>query len=170
MAELLQEYEQKPTGRPTFLTVLCILTFVGSGFGLINGVYQYLTAEKAATELAIQKKESAEQIRKSGKSDAGTRFAGRMVASVTDLSASDLRKGGLLAILAAVICITGAFMMWKLRKGGYYVYILGIILGIISPFIVFGSSNLAAVLGSTMVGFIGIVFIILYGVNVKHMR
>ena len=26
--------------RPTFLTVLCILTFIGSGWGLINNLFQ----------------------------------------------------------------------------------------------------------------------------------
>lgn len=170
MAEVLQDYDYKPAGRPLFITVLCILTFVGSGLGLINGVYQYITAEKAASQMAIQKKQAAEDIKRSGKNDAETRFAGKMVASIGSLKASDVKKGGLLAVLAAVFCITGAFMMWRLRKTGYFVYIIGILTGIISPFIVFGSTNLAAILGSTMVGFIGIVFIILYGVNVKHMH
>ncbi len=30
---------EKPV-RPTFLTVLCILTFIGSGWGLINNLFQ----------------------------------------------------------------------------------------------------------------------------------
>ena len=167
---MFQDYEQKPAGRPTFLTILCILTFVGSGLGLINGVYQFVTAEKAAQEMVRQNSEASAEIQKSGKDDAGTKFAGKMINSVSKVSADDLKKGGVLAILAAIVCISGAFMMWKLRRIGYYVYIAGILIGIVSPFVVFGSSNLAAIIGSTVTGFIGIAFIILYGVNVKHLR
>ncbi|MDA8886218.1 hypothetical protein N9I68_01420 [Bacteroidia bacterium] len=34
--------------RPTFLTVLCILTFIGSGYGIFQGITSYATAETAA--------------------------------------------------------------------------------------------------------------------------
>lgn len=172
MAEILQDYEQRPVGRPTFLTVLCILTFVGSGWGLISGGIQYATADKQAQEVAVAKNKAAADIEKSGKGkdDAGSKFAGKMVDSISHISADGLRKAGLLSMLAAAICLGGAFMMWKLKKTGYYLYILGVLIGIITPFLVFGSGNFIAIISSSFVGFIGIVFIILYGVNVKHMR
>ena len=34
--------------RPTFLTVLCILTFIGSGWGVYKGISGYLTADMTA--------------------------------------------------------------------------------------------------------------------------
>ncbi|MEO6721471.1 MAG: hypothetical protein ABIN67_13975 [Ferruginibacter sp.] len=170
MAEILQDYEQRPAGRPTFLTILCILTFIGSGWGVISGVIQYATADTRAHEMSMAKDKANSDLQKSGKDDAGTRFAGKMVNAISNITADDIKKGALLEILGAAICLAGAFMMWNLKKTGYYLYIVGILIGIISPFIIFGASNFVAIMSSAVVGFIGIVFIILYGVNVKHMR
>ena len=38
--------------RPTFLTVLCILSFIGSGLGIIMGIYHLATA--GATQTAME--------------------------------------------------------------------------------------------------------------------
>ena len=39
--------------RPTFLTVLCILTFIGSGWGLLNNLFQLVmfTPERLVTQI-----------------------------------------------------------------------------------------------------------------------
>ena len=41
--------------RPTFLTVLCILTFIGSGWGLISNLFQLamFTPERLYLEMII---------------------------------------------------------------------------------------------------------------------
>ena len=171
MAEALQDYEYKPFVRPTFLTVLCILTFIGSGWGIINGVIQYVTADARAAEMAMVKtKASTDIAKKRHKDDAGSRFAEKMVISISNINADNLKKGGLAGILGSTICLLGAFMMWKLKKSGFYLYIVGTLVGIISPFIIFGTDNFLSIMSSIFVGFIGIAFIILYAVNVKHMR
>lgn len=43
---------EKPV-RPTFLTVLCILTFIGSGWGLINNLFQLVmfTPERLVAQI-----------------------------------------------------------------------------------------------------------------------
>src|SRR5437764_14403282 len=42
----LTEFEQEPVQRPTLLTVLCILTFIGSTWAIITSAYSYSTASK----------------------------------------------------------------------------------------------------------------------------
>ncbi len=171
MSELLQDYEQRPAARPVFLTVLCILTFVGSGWGLISGAITYFTAEKQAQAMSISKDKAADDIQKSGKNDKGTKMAEKMVTSISNsFTPENLKKTAIFSMLAAVLCLAGAFMMWNLKKTGYYLYIAGILLSIISPFVIFGSDNLMAIITSIGGGFIGIVFLILYGVNLKHMK
>ena len=171
MAEALQDYEHRPVGRPTFLTVLCILTFIGSGWGIVNGVIQYVTADSRSAEMAMMKTKASDNIaQKRQKDDAGSRFAEKMVNSMSVMNADSLRKGGMAGILSSAICLLGAFMMWQLRKPGFYLYILGTLVGIVSPFIIFGTNNFLSIMSSIFVGFIGIAFIILYAVNVKHMR
>lgn len=170
MAEELQDYE-RPAARPTFITVLCILTFIGSGWGLIGGGIQYFSAEKQAQQMVIAKQKASADIQKSGKEDAGTKMAEKMVNSMTGaFTEENLKKAGLAAMLAAVFCIAGAVYMWMLRKNGFYLYIVGTLIGIIAPFIIYGSNNLMSIMSSVFVGFIGIIFVILYGVNLKYMK
>lgn len=170
MTEVLQEYE-RPALRPTFITVLCILTFIGSGWGLIGGAIQYFTAEKQAQRMSITKVKASEDIKKSGKEDAGSKMAEKIVNSMTNaFTAENLKKAGLAAIVAAVLCLAGALLMWKLKRTGFYLYIIGTLAGIISPFLIYGSDNIMSILSSVVVGFIGIIFVILYGVNLKYMK
>ncbi|CAN5377896.1 hypothetical protein BH11BAC3_BH11BAC3_19230 [soil metagenome] len=171
MTEILQDYEQASPSRPQFLTIICILTFIGSGLGIISGSVQIATSEKQANQIIITKKKAAADIQKKGDNNAGTRFAEKMVNSMsTTFTAENFRKTGIAAIIGALFCIGGALLMWQLKRIGFYSYILGVLIGIVSPFIIYGNDNLMAIITSIGVGFIGIVFIILYGVNVKHMR
>ena len=48
----MEETTTKGMVRPTFLTVLCILTFIGSGFGILGALYNYGTADATIAQLA----------------------------------------------------------------------------------------------------------------------
>lgn len=170
MADELQDYEQ-PSGRPMFITVLCILTFVGSGWGLIGGAMQYFGAARQSQEAIAKRDKMIVNMHKDGRDDKGSRFAEKITASMSSaFTEENLKKSGLTGILSAIFCLTGAGLMWKLNKKGYYTYIVGIIIGIVAPFLIFGSSNFLSIMSSVVVGFIGVVFVILYGVNLKYMR
>ena len=94
-----------------------------------------------------------------------------MVTSVTGAAtAENFRKAGISDIAASVLCLTGAFLMWRLKKVGFYLYLLGTLVGVIAPFVIFGSGNLLSILTSVFVGFFGIIFLILYGLNIKYMK
>jgi hypothetical protein len=45
------EYETEPANRPSFLTWLCILTFIGSGWAIVSSVYTYTSVDKYANIL-----------------------------------------------------------------------------------------------------------------------
>lgn len=170
MTEVLQDYE-KPTGRPVFITVLCILTFIGSGWGLIAGGMQYFTAEKQAASMAFTKEKASSDIKKAGKDDAGAKMAEKMFNSMgTAFTVENLKKAAIASVIAAILCLAGALLMWQLKKTGFYVYIAGTLAGIVSPFLIYGADNIMSIISSVVVGFFGIVFVILYGVNLKHMK
>jgi len=166
----LQDYE-RPAGRPVFITILCILTFIGSGWGIVGGAIQYFMAEKQAQAMVITQEKASADIHKSHSQDAGTKMAEKMVNSMSStFTAENLKKAGLAAIIGAIFCLGGAVMMWKLKKTGYYLYIAGTLIGIASPFVIYGGDNIMAIFSSLIVGLIGLVFVILYGVNLKHMH
>ena len=49
--ENLDEVNVQSKARPTFLTVLCILTFVGAGIGFLGAVYGLATIQSTIAQL-----------------------------------------------------------------------------------------------------------------------
>ena len=78
-------------------------------------------------------------------------------------------------LIGSALCLTGALMMWRLRRIGYFLYVPGVLI----PFII-GMISINKMLSGMMAdfGMIGIVingliaaaFIIMYGLNYKHLN
>lgn len=90
--------EQKPQeeGRPTFLTVLCILTFIGSGFSALFLLIGLVAAGALSGVLGSIP----------GLGDMGGFGSGYLV----------------IVLVLALASLYGAIMMWKLKKMGFYLY------------------------------------------------
>ncbi|MGN6438320.1 MAG: hypothetical protein ACTHMM_17390 [Agriterribacter sp.] len=156
--------------RPTFLTVLCILTFIGSGWGIISGVSSYITANATAGMAQAAMEDAKEDIQNED-SNAGTQMAEKMLSGMSDmLKPENIKKNALFSTVASVFTLLGGILMFGLKKTGYWVYILGTLIGIIGPFIVFGGGNFISILSSSMMAFVGILFVVLYGLNFKYLR
>ena len=100
MTEEITEAE----ARPTFLSVLCVLTFIGSGLGVLFGLL--LTLGLGTMLAAIPGMEAA--------LGGGTAY----FAIGTVLAAASLY---------------GAIQMWKLQKMGFFIYAGASALGVIAP-------------------------------------
>jgi len=156
--------------RPTFLTVLCILTFIGSGWGIVSGISSYITANATAGVAQAAMDDAREDIQNES-SNAGTQMAEKMLSGVSDmLKPENIKKNALFSIVASVFTLLGGILMFGLKKTGYWVYILGTLIGIVGPFMVYGGANFVTILSSSMIAFFGVLFVILYGLNVKHLR
>jgi len=157
---------QAPAGvRPTFLTVLCILTFLGSAWGIFGGARDYATADVKSVEATEAMSDAKDRVEEKS----GSGFITQLLDSATEgLSAENLRKSAMIGIVASVFTLFGAIMMWGLRRNGFYIYIAGTLIGIAAPFLMFGGSMLG---GLTAAGAAipGIIFIVLYALNLKYM-
>lgn len=172
----LGEFDEEPTLRPTLLTVLCILTFIGSGWSILSNIWSYSSAEK--TVVTFSKKRPVHNdsslnndtvaIHAGNKSR--SLFGERMMSSLSKVMTVDnIRKMAIGGILSSLLTLIGGLLMWWLRRKGFYLYILGVVIGLIVPFYLYGS-NLMAVGISAFAGFFGLVFIALYALNLKVMR
>ncbi len=115
--------------RPGFLTVLCILTFIGSGLGVLFSLL-------------------------------GIFGLGAMNSFLSNYGGVTAEAGMLKPILMTIFSaasLYGAVMMWQLKKMGYYLYVAAQIL-----IVAFGWSIMALVFA--------LLFIILYGLNFKHLQ
>lgn len=172
----LRHMEQTQTGnapvRPTFLTVLCILTFLGSGWWMISNISNYMNANVSA-EIARPMLDSAQQEiqKEASDNEAAAKIADKVISGASAmLDPAKMRQNALFGILANVLTLGGAFLMFQLRKPGFWVYVAGTLVGILSPILVYGASNLMSLGMSALVGFFGIIFIILYSLNLKYLK
>jgi len=147
----------EPKKMPGFLKVLCILSFIGVGLSIIMSIVGYIGLAALST---------MSNSLSSGFSD---------VPEVnTAMSSMDaLVKNGalyyILLIVAALICLVGVIMMWKLKKTGFYIYVIGEIAPVILPFVLFGGFGVLGTMALVMGLIFPIAFIIMYALNLKHM-
>lgn len=159
--------------RPTFLTVLCILTFLGSGWGIVDSVIDYFSAETAgdAIEMVEETMDDAmdEIDDNDDMSEKQKDFITNMMGGIIEsLTPENIRKSSIVNFLSCLLTLFGAILMWQLKRNGYFLYIAGIAIMVIGMAVIFkGIIGLAAA-GAT--AFIGVLFIVLYGVNLKHMK
>jgi hypothetical protein len=135
--------ENKPV-RPNLLNILCILTFIGSGMNLVSS-FMIAVFYDQFTILA-------ESINKSFQ-----------LPGLDMILEGKSMFFGISALIYAG-CISGAILMWKLKKAGFHVYTIFQILLILAPMYFFhlpSPSLLDLILSGT--------FIILYSSNLKHM-
>lgn len=152
--------------RPGFLTVLCILTFIGSGIGLIGGLYNAFTMESQIEAWKVLDSWGAAFSEELGEGSA----LGDAMGDTLGGYAATLEQFGVLsawlAVAASLICLFGAIKMWGLSKQGFYIYVVGQIIGVVGVFLIMG--------GGMMTGPVALIFpiafIVMYGLNLKHMN
>lgn len=155
-AENVEQQQPATKERPTFLTVLCILSFIGVGLVVISNLVALIgggvsKAIMESSEEVMQAMEAVEEV-------PGVESVTKIVSNASTMAAINL--------IAALVVLVGVFMMWSLKKTGYYIYIVGEIAPVIALIV------LGGLLGGFMAifsSFIAILFIVLYGLNVKHM-
>lgn len=162
--------------RPMFLTVLCILTWVGSGWAFLSSTFSMFTLNtmsSAFNKSGADFNEIADRMNDLPETGEPGEEFGRAMANEVFGSMDDIIKWAptlnLVNMGVALLCILGAFMMWKLKKTGFYIYTAATLVAIIVPLVLLGG-NLIGALSAVGAGFFGIAFVIMYGVNLKHMR
>ncbi len=146
-AEAMQEPK-----RPQFLTVLCILSYIWSGFIILC-----LILGLAFSGLIF------EFVEKAVNGDGDMHMNEMQIQGMGKLI--EMGQGTFVAIMGAyivamIISLLGVIKMWKLQKAGFYFYSvingLGIIYGIYD--------------GSYVGSILSLAFIVMYGTNLKHMK
>lgn len=147
MSETLDNTTQSTGQRPTFLTVICILSFVGIGLSVIGyiGAFALLgVAESAMGNLAEMAEEAG--------GTATTASTGMIWAYI------------IVGFISAIVSLIGVIQMWKLKKSGFMLYTGATVVGLIMGIIFSG-------VGASIVGIIiSGAFIAMYGMNLKHMN
>jgi len=163
------EDRQNEPQRPTFLLVLCILTFIGSGWGTLSNLFSVFTAGLTDSSMQMEYYSSMLSDMDQG---AGSVVLSDLVSSMmVGLQATFVhaREIAVISLVLSVISLLGAILMFQLRRFGFYLYTAAQILALfVWPY--FAGFSLYALMMMFFPGLLSLVFIILYAMNLKHMR
>ena len=174
--------EPGQTTRPKFLQVMCILSFVGIGFVYlfsaigINKTFLQSEQDKASErDMTVQK-----VIQMNPEADEG--------AILEALSEGEKyeKPNWFIGVACNILTLIGVIMMWQMKKTGFYLYTAGELVSYLLTILFCGMDGMkagihaASIWGSfaenmaiavfTIVVVFDIVFIVLYAMNLKHMK
>ncbi|MEO7960489.1 MAG: hypothetical protein ABIR19_03020, partial [Ginsengibacter sp.] len=170
------ETESNVLIRPALLSVLCILTFVGSSWTIGTNAWIYNTAEKMVHMIAMSEgnvRVDSLTAREVAMAKIGRikrrEFGERMMKNVTSMMTEErIRQNASGNIVSGVFTLIGALLMWRLKLIGFTVYILGVLISIVAPFFIYGANFMGAGV-SVFTGLVGLAFIALYSLNIKSL-
>lgn len=159
--DMLQFNEGEAPKLPSSLNVLTILTFIGCAVGAISSIFSFMTAEKSYKDIVANqdKMENAPAFVK--------KMMGPEMVEMARKAAENKMVILIIGLAGIALCLWGAIEMRKLKKQGFILWVAGEFLPIIATGIVLGFGIFA---GFAAIGLlVPIVFLILYGVNRKHL-
>lgn len=142
--------------RPTFLTILCVLSFIGTAYNFINNIAAYFIYS-ATTDTGNTFSQML------GSSD--EEFSNAM--NLLGLDPAKMAISSLIVALINIPILIGVLLMWKQKKSGFYIYAVSETVQAAIPFI-FLNGLVGGFTGLIYV-VIAIIFIVLYGLNLKSL-
>lgn len=155
--------------RPTFLTVLCVITFIVSGLWFLSSFYSAVTYDQVAQEEALEVGIVAfeEALAQQPENPLGS----KMMDSMIEMGQETLIHHNLInwaTVLSALLSLIGAYLMFTMKKIGFHVYLVSKIVGLL-PLTVLTFNFMVGATYITM-GVFTLAFVIMYAVNLKHMK
>lgn len=153
--------------RPTFLTVLCILTFIWSGLTVLFSTNALIGGRMSPEQIENSKL----QLMEAYDDDAPEVVNEFLLKSIEVLEIQNNNFFAITAtgLLASLMAVFGALLMFKLNRKGFGLYIFAQAIPIFISFYYYGT-NIAAVVSVIIQLFISLLFIFMYMVNLKHMK
>ncbi len=148
---------------PTMLNVITILTFIGCAYVAIMAVIGYFSASTAykvydtiGTNGTTTENKTLNSLLSGAKEMAKKQYDNRFIIFI-------------LALVGVALCLYGALQMRRLKKQGYFIYLSGELLPIVSFAIFIGFSNFLGALSIIFAALFAAVFIILYTTQLKEL-
>ena len=169
-------FNERSFVRPTLLLILCILTFIGSGWEILHSLFSLFTHSFMNIETRVDQSASLIETLEtqgiySGLPVVWMDFMTNLVQSSVQLiqvMAVHAKEIYVFELILSVISLVGAIFMFQLRRTGFYLYTTAQLLSLfILPY--FAGFLLPVVLFMFFSSFFFLIFIILYAMNLKYM-
>jgi hypothetical protein len=156
--------------RPRLLTILCILSILGGSWGLMSNLGNLENAEKLS-ELTEQTIEETQDRMTALSPDTRSQKAMKSIFDDFQVLADTvkIKQMAMFGILSNLLTLIGAVLMYRLRKNGFGLYMLGIAVYVTSPLVVYGLNNMAGLSFFIFTMIISLIFSLLYAKNRKYL-
>ena len=170
MSDQLDLEEQVEKRRPVFLTVLCMLSFISLGFGILSGAASLAmgpSSEEQMLDARVEMADAINQVESSGL----TTLSGvleklqRMTEEIND----NFYLAGTINFIILLGGLYGVIKMFKGFKVGFHIYIVYCLLSISAVYLYVSPSNIPSGVIIINALFSGL-FILLYSRNLKWMK
>ena len=152
-----------PKPLPVLLTLLCVLTFIGSGFGIFGN----LMAMFATPFLEFVQPSMFEEAFNHLGNNPGDQFV-KQALDMGLLALDNFLAITLSKFIFYALSLVGAIMMFQMKKIGFYLYIAAQV-GFLFIGPIFLGWNLFVSIALLFSVFFSLLFIALYAINFKHM-
>ena len=171
MSELVDQQKFQPTRKPTFLVVLAVLSFITITLNFFQYLVSLIAGPMNQEEWEIYEATLYESVGQMN--DLGMTGMAAMVEQVIQMSYianfDYFVLNNALQLIAALIGALGVFMMLRLKKIGFHLYVIYSLLPVVIMYLLFPTEVIATfVVLSTLV--ISAIFCLLYALNLKHMK
>ena len=156
-----------PVNRPTFLTILCFLTFMSAVSGLWTQSERLwnpgITADKTRETFEAVR----ENLEKQGNTAQAKTMDEMFEAVIGQTTAENIKTGAIIMLIFESLSLYAAYLMWNLQRRGYYLYLGGMAVAFFAPLLMIGGwmGVITAMAGI----FFSIFMATLYAFNLKHM-
>ena len=170
MENALEQPEQEKRQRPAFLMILCILTFIGSGWNILSNLSSLFTAGLMEDgQLVMQEFSSiSDEVQQEGYPNSLAHFFESSI-ELAKVTFEHGRSIATIQLVLGVLSLLGAILMFQLRRIGFYFYVTAQILMLfILPYFAGFTMLVWLIMGAS--AFVTLLFILLYAVNLKHLH
>jgi hypothetical protein len=166
---LLFTYMDAPVSRPTFLTILCFLTFMSSVSNLWTHAEGFWNPGLVADQLKEKFEVLYKRLDDVQRTDEESKAIDQIFSPVIeDTTAASMKKLSLIMIIFQSMTLYAAYLMWHLEKRGFYLYLIAVALAFVMPLIsITGVLGLIMALSGTFPSFFMCIF---YRLNLKHLH
>ncbi len=154
---------EKPT-RPTFVLVLCVLSWVYVGFGLL-GVMANMGASKVEANKAID-----EQIYQMKASEIASQPFGKDIIAYMESTKNIPSWNNTVTAVLLLLEGLAVFLIFQLKRNGFWLYLVAQLGFIVQTYSILPFPNMMSTAALVLTVLIIALFGILYAVNLKHLR
>jgi len=156
---------------PKFLRLICYLTIFGSIYMMFTALSSISNPDTVSQAMAKSIDDWQDVFQKSMQADAAAeqKFE-EIVADISNANSSrNIRDHSFFSLISNILTLIGAWLMLRLKRKGFHFYLIGNLIAVIAPLLVFGSDNFLGFSYALFAGVTGGLFTILYALKIKYM-